>query len=409
MTLRKLKRCKKFDVPSSIGRLPINLSSNYGGFKASQWQTWIIVYSPVVLKDLIPADHLQCWLLFVRACTILSQRILKVSNVYTADLFLVQFCRKFEVLYGSENCTPNLHLHLHLKDCILDYGPGHTFWCFSFERYNGLLGSYHTNRKSIESQIMRNFVHSQKLRSEASLIHPELLSILPCKQPAGPVSLTDIADDENDTLMLLRYSSYHLLHLKTLEWYFCFHLCTRMFLKQMRFNVWRHCTDQLYPQKVLDVVSPLYVCSGRALMCSQVIWSCMNSMSARSSSVVMAFWPQRGNQLSIDYSRTSVGVVQYFFKHVVKFNISAGQQVEVRESEHTFAYIKWKQSHANQDWFGISATVCVDLDEPFSMCSFMAVQRLYSVCASTILNNININGFPESVFVAVPIPIKLCM
>ena len=139
------KRCRCFEVPSSIGRVPINIASNYGGFTAAQWQTWIIVYSPVVLKGLIPDNHLQCWLLFVRACEILSQRILKMSSINTADLFLLQFCRKFQTLYGPESCTPNLHLHLHLKDCLLDYGPAHYFCCLSFERYNGLLGSFHTN------------------------------------------------------------------------------------------------------------------------------------------------------------------------------------------------------------------------------------------------------------------------
>ena len=172
------KRCRCFQVPSSIGRVPINIASNYGGFKAAQWQTWIIVYSPIVLKGLIPDNHLQCWLLFVRACAILSQRILKVSSIDTSDLLLLRFCRKFKALYGPESCTPNLHLHLHLKDCLLDYGPAHSFWCFSFERYNGLLGSYHTNQKNIEIQIMRKFIGSQMLLSAKASAHPEFLAVL---------------------------------------------------------------------------------------------------------------------------------------------------------------------------------------------------------------------------------------
>ena len=76
-----------------------------------------------------------------------------------------------------------------------------------------------------------------------------------------------------------------------------------------------HCLEalytQLYPQKVLASVSPFYVRSGRVSMCNQVIGSVMNATSAKSSSVVMAYWPSRGNQLSnIDYSRMKVGVVQ---------------------------------------------------------------------------------------------------
>ena len=50
-----------------------------------------------------------------------------------------------------------MHLHYHLKDCILDFGPVYSFWLFSFERLNGVLGSYRTNCKDISLQLMRRF------------------------------------------------------------------------------------------------------------------------------------------------------------------------------------------------------------------------------------------------------------
>ena len=40
-----------------------------------------------------------------------------------ADQKLMRFCAMFEALCGKEKCTPNMHLHGHLQDCILDYGP----------------------------------------------------------------------------------------------------------------------------------------------------------------------------------------------------------------------------------------------------------------------------------------------
>ena len=53
-----------------------------------------------------------------------------------------------------------MHLHAHLMDCILDFGPVYSFWLFSFERLNGVLGSYHTNGHDISLQIMRKFTSS---------------------------------------------------------------------------------------------------------------------------------------------------------------------------------------------------------------------------------------------------------
>ena len=56
-----------------------------------------------------------------------------------------------------------MHLHMHLADCVQDYGPVYSFWLFSFERYNGILGKYPTNNKSIALQMMRKFARDRDL------------------------------------------------------------------------------------------------------------------------------------------------------------------------------------------------------------------------------------------------------
>ena len=84
-------------------------------------------------------------------------RIISIDNVKQAD-------KEFQRLYGKDACTPNMHLHMHLQDCVLDYGPVHGFWCFAFERYNGTLGAYSTNNKNIEVQMMNRFIRHQAIK-----------------------------------------------------------------------------------------------------------------------------------------------------------------------------------------------------------------------------------------------------
>lgn len=79
----------------------------------------------------------------------------------SAHSYILRFCRGFENLYGRSLVTPNMHLHTHILECILDYGPVYSFWLFSFERYNGILGVYKTNQRSIEIQLMRKFDSQQ--------------------------------------------------------------------------------------------------------------------------------------------------------------------------------------------------------------------------------------------------------
>lgn len=146
----------------NIGRIPGKIAHSFGGFTADQWQNWTIVYSMYALKDFLPREHLNCWRLFVKACKLLGKKVVTVDDIEMGDKYLIQFVKNVEQLYGPLAITPNMHPHGHLKECMLAFGPLHGFWCFSFERYNGILGRYNTNNRSIEIQIMRKFLAQTK-------------------------------------------------------------------------------------------------------------------------------------------------------------------------------------------------------------------------------------------------------
>lgn len=158
-------------VPQDIGRIPGEISCSFSGFTADQWKNWTTVYSLFALKGVLPDNHLECWRHFVLTCKLLGKKVLTYSDIELGDRHLMEFCRTFEELYGKDLVTPNMHLHGHLKECLLDYGPFHSFWCFSFERFNGILGSFHTNNRSIEIQLMRKFLMQAKVKD---FNYPEL-------------------------------------------------------------------------------------------------------------------------------------------------------------------------------------------------------------------------------------------
>ena len=159
---KKLKileqKIHSFDVGTGNGRLPHRIASNYGGYTASQWKNWTLIYSLFCLRDLLPESHLRCWQTFVLACQYICCPILSKTDIVKADLLFVKFGKKIEQLYGKKFVTPNMHLHCHLKECVIDCGPVHAFWCFSFERFNGILGSMQVNGRSVEVQLMRKLL-----------------------------------------------------------------------------------------------------------------------------------------------------------------------------------------------------------------------------------------------------------
>lgn len=396
-------KLKLFHVPDGVGRVPSSISSCYGTYTASQWKNWITIYSPIILKGNLPSEHLNCWLLFVRACCILCAHCIKQSDVSSADLFLAIYCRKFQELYGNLSCSFNLHLHAHLKQTFVDFGPPHASWCFAFERYNGILGSYHTNKREIESQIMKKFCQNQSVHGLELPHDQEFGSTLPdsYQQSKEGVLL--------DSLSLLHMSQDSLNSIESFAWNRSDPILP---LSPFYENVLDNDTAQLlenmykelYPAHNIVHMPRFYRKFGRVIIAGDLVGSDMHGSNSHSSSVVMAFWPSRGSCLNnIDYSKKNVGVIQFFIQHSYSYCTSGNS--EVKKEEHIFAYVRWKEIHPCHDYYGVSATVCIDMFEPLNSCCFLPVQRISSRCAYIILP-VNLNNITETVFIACPIPLK---
>lgn len=146
LTPNELKKVQKtigrFQVPSDLGRVPrkIHAGEGFANFTADQWRTFFTIYATVALWEHLPLKDRKILTHFVRVCTILVSRIVEVNLMKEAHQRLIEIVRLIEQHYGRDKITPNLHLSLHLCECSIDFGPLYAFWCFSFERMNGILG-----------------------------------------------------------------------------------------------------------------------------------------------------------------------------------------------------------------------------------------------------------------------------
>ena len=156
------QQCDKFVLPSDIGSIPHKISSGFASFTADQWKNWTLIYSLIALKGILPTNDYNCWKLYVKACRLVCSKAISIDAVNKCDENLIAFCACFQQLYGMELCTPNMHLHCHMKECLLDYGPGCSLWLFACERMNGFLGAVPTNHHSIEIQLMRKLCSTQQ-------------------------------------------------------------------------------------------------------------------------------------------------------------------------------------------------------------------------------------------------------
>jgi len=203
------QKIETMNVPLDVGGIPYKIESGMASLTADQWKTWTCLYSLYVLHDVLPKEHLNCWWLFVQACILICQPVLTHKAIDKADEFFMEFCQVVENLYGTQSCTINLHLHCHLAECLCDYGPVHSTWCFSFERYNGILGGTPNNNRSlqVEKTMMNRFI--QQMESQESF--PHLLEELDSFFPATAVGSL------SDTLVSSEMYIKHLQLLKTTD------------------------------------------------------------------------------------------------------------------------------------------------------------------------------------------------
>lgn len=207
-----------------------------------------------------------------------------------------------------------MHLHLDLKQTYLDFGPPHATWCYAFEQFNGFLGSYFTNNKTIEPQIMRKFTQYQMtLNSDCSEnAYTDIFQF--------QIQQQNKVESMENTLYLLHFTITPLSELPsfavTNDGVNAISPLPPLFEEIMtaeQVNQLQVIYKQIYPLKTIKNLSATIHKFGWLLLAGDLIGSKMPGRNSPASSVVMAYWPSKRSSLEdIDYSRKQVGVLQYF-------------------------------------------------------------------------------------------------
>ena len=137
------QKMNQFQIPADLGRIPgkVNCSKGFFHFTADQWRIFFIIYATVSLWEHLSDDVDRKILThFVRICSISVRRIVELDSMREMHDRLIKIVRLIEKSHGRHKVTPNLYLSLHLREYSDDYGPLYAFWCFAFERMNGMLG-----------------------------------------------------------------------------------------------------------------------------------------------------------------------------------------------------------------------------------------------------------------------------
>jgi hypothetical protein len=151
-------------TPRHVGRIPSKIASRFAYLTAAEWKSFGALFASAALRDRLENSRkydLVCKL--QKVCFLLECRTLTTDQVAQIHAAITDFCKLNEQIYGKTNKIA-FHLIMHLRECILDFGPIHGFWLFAYERFNGILGNSNTNNVVPESTMMHSFLVQSELQ-----------------------------------------------------------------------------------------------------------------------------------------------------------------------------------------------------------------------------------------------------
>lgn len=132
----RLVNLKSF-MPSDFSRKPRNFENVRRLWKAHELRQFLLYSGPVVLCNVLNNDMYLHFLYLHVAISILVNRKLCCNSDYLnfAELLLKKFVEGFQILYGPENMTHNVHNLLHLVGDVRNFGCLDDFSAFRFENH----------------------------------------------------------------------------------------------------------------------------------------------------------------------------------------------------------------------------------------------------------------------------------
>ncbi|PKK60519.1 hypothetical protein RhiirC2_719040 [Rhizophagus irregularis] len=312
------ERANRMKLPSDIGRIPskITMGEGFSGFTADQWKNFILIYVTSITWDLLKNDDRKILSYFVRACNILTCHIISKSGLEEVHKCLLSMVKLVENSYGPGKITPNMHLCLHICECALDYGPLYAFWCYSFERMNGLLGSLQSSNRNIEPELLKivqNYSYLDELLSYSNENQhlSECLPYIAHKEKVG-----SLAHDDFD---LLEYFEFLSMSKNVKE----------------KAGIGLSDIHNALPEAI--GVLPKVTKFGRLRIGVEVIGSTFSARHIRSANVL--------SQFILDNNHTTdiyPGQVQFFFEHTI--HLSEGSKT------HCLAFVRWYKKTENRKY-----------------------------------------------------------
>jgi len=112
-------------LPINGGRILRKIASAFHCLTADEWKNWTLLFSLMVLHDILPPDHLACWKLFLSPCQIYCQSVISLVDIEKARVYgcIFQTSRKslWATIFNFEHASTPLFARIMVHATVSGY------------------------------------------------------------------------------------------------------------------------------------------------------------------------------------------------------------------------------------------------------------------------------------------------
>ncbi|XP_029161035.1 uncharacterized protein LOC114932803 isoform X1 [Nylanderia fulva] len=182
-------------------------------WKATEFRQFLLYTGPVVLNGFIRQDiYINFLTLHVAISILINPKLIKnQNNILYAEKLLTHFVKSFQIIYGDQFVTHNIHNLLHLSRDVQKFGALDEFSAFRFENYLQMLKNILRKSDRPLQQVARRFgeMHACEYQFHSKLDN-QSNTILKNKHCAGPLPNNLIMQNNLNQYKILKTHLYYI-------------------------------------------------------------------------------------------------------------------------------------------------------------------------------------------------------
>ncbi len=145
-------------------------------YKANEWRNICFYLCIPIFKNHLNQVYFNNLIKYVIFLRILCQDKISAGDLSDAKSIFIDFITEFELLYGKDLMSSNLHGHYHLIKQVERFGPLIKISCFAFENMFKISREMYHGTVNFEGQISRNLIRNQTIQLEAKNLQEKTIN-----------------------------------------------------------------------------------------------------------------------------------------------------------------------------------------------------------------------------------------